>query len=88
MSNKSYTLTDAQIDEVVDLILTTRDFCGDESDALREWRLENNVLITFGDSKEIRRRINAEWASCQVAAGVKKPLTDSQRRKAYADLAA
>jgi hypothetical protein len=80
-------LTDSQIDEVVDLILTARDFCGDETDAVREWQLENNQLITFGDASQINARVRAEWARCQQAAGVKKPLTQTQRAKAYADLA-
>ena len=52
MNNKYY-LTDAQIEEAVEVITRTRDFCGDESDALREWRLVDQVLITFGDAEQM-----------------------------------
>jgi len=80
-------LSQSQVDEIVDLILTARDFCGDETDAVREWQLENNHLITFGEATQINARVRAEWSRCQKAAGVEKPLTGWQRRKAYAALA-
>ena len=36
-------ITDTLIDEAASLVITTRDFCGNEAEAIREIAAENNV---------------------------------------------
>jgi hypothetical protein len=50
--------TPEQIDELVELIDSSNELHGDSTDALREWQLQNNRLLTFGDWKAIRARQN------------------------------
>ena len=68
-------------------IITARDFCGDEREAVRDYAAENGILFSRDFLIEARRRADAIWAGYQRAAGVKKPLSSCQRRKAYAALA-
>jgi len=63
-------ITDTLIDEAASLIITTRDFCGNEAEAIREFAAENNVADwrkLFGIAKF---RANAEWNGFKKAAGV------------------
>jgi hypothetical protein len=58
------------IQQAVDLIINTRDFCGDEKQAVKEFCIEENI----SDWKKVwgiaNFRANAAWNQCKKDAGV------------------
>ena len=73
------------IQTAVDTIINTRDFCGDERQALRDVESDNRIRFTTEEKQEIWARVNGTWKESQIAAGA-KILTDHQHRAAYAAL--
>lgn len=69
------------IDQAVSEILTTRDFCGDEREALRAVESDNGVKFTADERREIWGRVNGTWKESQVAAGA-KILSSHERQSA------
>jgi len=72
--------------EAVVAILSARDFCGNEKDALQEVEEENEIIFSKNDKLEIYARVSNEWQVCQQAAGVKHPLTSEERARAFRDI--
>jgi hypothetical protein len=64
-------IPDTVIQQAADVIITTRDFCGDEREAVREWCAENGYKAEWQKVHRIAKfRANAAWNEFQKAAGV------------------
>lgn len=74
------------IASTIDLILATRDFCGDERAALRDAQDDFGRRFTESEKRAIADGVRRGWSQSQADAGVTNPLTDSERAKAYADV--
>ena len=74
-----------EIIEAAQVILNTRDFCGNEVEALREWQAENRKL-TAGERVQVWQTVERKWRENQIEAGVIVPLSNEERAKAYADI--
>jgi len=57
----------AELSDVVDALLTTRDFCGDEAEALREWQRENRKLSEI-ERIAVREELASNWAQSRAEA--------------------
>ena len=68
-------LTDA-----VETILNTRDCCGNERQALREWEQENRRL-TSAEALEVASEVWSQWNSSRLAAGVTAPVSPEERKQ-------
>ncbi len=73
------------INEAIETILTIRDFCGNEREALADWEDENGSLSTH-ERSQVWEAVANEWSISQWQAGVKCPLSDSDRASAFADI--
>lgn len=57
--------------DAVQILVSTRDLCGDEREALRDWEADNRRL-TDEERRIVRHHVEVEWAAHQRAAGVTK----------------
>ena len=73
------------MEELIETILSTRDFCGNESEAIMEWESENGKLSEHQRAK-VWLEVGQEWKLSQLSANVKHALTDAERLKAFSDL--
>ena len=73
------------MNELIEIILNTRDFCGNESEAISEWESENGKLSAH-QMASVLLEVSQEWKLSQLSANVKNALTDSERIKAFADI--
>lgn len=73
------------INDAAQVIINTRDFCGNEADALREWQFENRKL-TAAERKQVWELVERKWRGFQIEAGVLTQLSNEERSKAYADI--
>jgi len=80
------TKLERHIDAVADEIVNTRDFCGNERNALLTYQLENGIVFTPTECVIIAHTVEGTWKGSQVAAGVVAPLSTSERFQAYKDL--
>lgn len=68
-------ISNAVIDNAVDLIINTRDFCGDEKHAVRDYCADEGI----GDWQKVWRianfRANARWNGFKKQAGVNPKYT-------------
>jgi hypothetical protein len=71
--------------ELIEIILNTRDFCGNESEAISDWESENGKLSAH-QMASVLLEVSQEWRLSQLAANVKNALTDAERLKAFADV--
>lgn len=74
-----------EIIEAAEVITNTRQFCGNEKEALREWQLENRKLTTE-ERSQVWQLVERNWRKDQIDAGVLIPLSNEERAKAYADI--
>jgi hypothetical protein len=74
-----------EIIEAAEVITNTRQFCGNEAEALREWQTENRKL-TATERAAVWQLVDRNWRKDQIAAGVIVPLSNEERAKAYADI--
>lgn len=70
------------LDDAVQTILNTRDFCGDEQEALKDWIAENRPLSTQ-ERMDVWRMVETVWRKSQIQSGA-KIISPQQRAKAYA----
>lgn len=65
-------ITDNLIEEAAQTVVTVRDFCGNEKEALREFWAEMNVSKADGErvTALVIARANGIWRGFQRAAGV------------------
>lgn len=61
---------DVLIQEIAAAIVTTRDFCGCESEAIDEVFADLGIPRDPSIVSEAYREANGEWRRCQKAAGV------------------
>jgi hypothetical protein len=73
------------MNELIDILLNTRDFCGNEREAISDWESENGKLSEH-QRANLLLEVNQEWKLSQLAAKVKHALTDSERLRAFADV--
>ena len=73
------------MNELIEIILNTRDFCGNEREAISEWENENGKLSAH-QRANLLLEVNQEWKLSQLSANVKHALTDSERLQAFADV--
>lgn len=71
--------------ELIETILSTRDFCGNESEAISEWESENGKLSAH-QMASVLLEVSQEWKLSQLSANVKQALTDAERLRAFADI--
>ena len=64
------TIPEAVIDGAVDIILNTRDFCGDEREAVRDFCADEGQPHWQTVYRLAAFRANAAWNQCKKAAGV------------------
>jgi hypothetical protein len=57
----------SELSDAVDALLTTRDFCGDEAEALREWQRENRKLSEL-ERIAVREELASKWAEYRAEA--------------------
>ncbi len=67
------------INNAVQTIIQTRDFCGDEREALRDWQSENGIRLTAHQKQQVWEDVEKEWSLCQIQAGVKRPISNQER---------
>lgn len=60
--------TEAQVSDATNLILNTRDFCGNEAAAIADYCADENISDWFGLFELAQTRADAEWAECKQAA--------------------
>lgn len=77
-------MTTTELNDAVETILNTRDFCGNEREALLDWQDENRRL-TPEERTSVWAAVEWHWRKSQVEAGA-TILTADQRRRAYADI--
>lgn len=68
----------AELADAAQAIVTARDFCGDETQALRDWEADNGRL-TEPERQIVRDHAERIWRASQRAAGVTKPITTGER---------
>jgi hypothetical protein len=71
--------------EAIQTIIQTRDFCGNESEALRDWERENGTLSEH-QRAQVWQGVKEEWKLWQLKANVQHALTDAERLKAFSDI--
>lgn len=63
-------MTENQLNAAVDLILNTRDFCGDEKQAIRDFCADEGLNDWRQVWQKANFRANAEWNYFKKQAGV------------------
>jgi len=72
----------ADLQDAAAEVLTCRDLCGDEREALREWQHENRRLSP-AECSEVQALVDAAWAEARNCAGVSAPLSPSERNDVF-----
>ena len=55
-------LTCGEVEEIVNLLINTRDFCGNQTPALREWLIDNDHKIPANQFYELLSLAQTAWA--------------------------
>jgi hypothetical protein len=63
-------MNNSQMTAAVQTIITTRDFCGNELEAFKDFCADEGVPFSVAAFKAAKFRANNEWRNCQKAAGV------------------
>ena len=71
--------------EAIKTIIQTRDFCGNEAEALRDWESENGTLSEH-QRAQVWQGVKEEWTIWQLKAKVQHALTDAERLQAFQDI--
>jgi len=71
--------------EAIQTMIQTRDFCGNEAEALRDWEAENGTLSEH-QRAQVWQGVKEEWKLWQLKANVQNALTDAERLKAFSDI--
>jgi len=70
-----------EMNELIDCansIISTRDFCGNERQALRDWQADYRKLSS-NEIAAVWAIVNNKWADFQKAAGVHFPVSEEER---------
>jgi hypothetical protein len=87
MSTPSPTTTANRFAEAAHAVITARDFCGDERQALRDWQ-DDNGRLTSDERLQVLDLVETIWADSQRQAGVRRPIAAGERRGIEAALEA
>lgn len=71
---------------VVDELMNTRDFLGNERKCFIQYQIDNKMCFSNQDAVDIKNDFEFQWSEAQKDAGVTRPLTQDERAKAYKDL--
>jgi len=74
-----------ELNDIIALLLDTRDMCGSEREALRDWQADNRKLSTE-ERGAVWNRYHDHLEIVQLMAGVVAPLSESERQSAYRDI--
>ena len=77
--------TTSIIEEAATVIIETRDLCGDEREALQQFQ-DDNRKLSATELREARQLAEVLWSRSQHQAGVRHPLTPSERFTACQDI--
>jgi hypothetical protein len=62
--------TENQLNDAVELIINTRDFCGNEMEAIKDYCADEGIRDWNGLYQLANFRANSQWNSYRKAAGV------------------
>ena len=62
--------TENQINDAVELIINTRDFCGNEMEAIQDYCADEGIRDWHGLWKLANFRANAQWNAYKIQANV------------------
>ena len=79
-------LIEERIASAIEMLLATRDCCGDEREALRDIE-DNDGAFTAGQRAAVRSGLEQRWSGDQSAAGVSQPIDSDERMRVNRDLA-
>jgi hypothetical protein len=68
------TLSNDQLESAAQVIIDTRDVCGNEREAFVDWCADNNLRPTKSAFSYVLFEVNRQWRASQIAAGVKQPI--------------
>lgn len=68
-----------ELNDLIETLISTRDFCGDEQQALKDWQADNRKL-SAKEVMDVWRMFEILWNKNQVSAGVKFPIHPDERR--------
>ncbi|MCH9712688.1 MAG: hypothetical protein K0U20_08710 [Proteobacteria bacterium] len=67
------------IEVIADAVITTRDFCGNETEAMLDTAFDMGVRLTAKGRRAVMAVVNNKWADFQKAAGVVRPIDCYER---------
>ena len=71
------------LESAIQRIVIARDMCGDEKEALNDCNADakqaRGSFFSQAEKQAIRNGVAREWAACQRAAGVTKPISPGER---------
>lgn len=70
----------SRIQDAAYAIVSAREFCGNEREALRDWQGDNGPL-TSAERAAARSEAERIWAGYQLEAGVTLPISPDERRE-------
>lgn len=76
------TILSDRLNDAAQAIVETRDFCGNENDALNQWQ-DDNGKLSPAERAQVRAMADDLWRKSQLDAGVSVPLSKEERAKAY-----
>jgi hypothetical protein len=77
------TMTDTTMQFLADAIITARDFCGDEREALFDAAHDLNIKLTAKGVQAAFALANEQYAEYQRLAGVTTPISQGERIHLY-----
>jgi len=72
-------LSDNQKQYLVDAVINTRDFCGNESEALADAAADLKIRLSKKGKQVIMHAVEQEWVKFQKSAGVTSPIDSYER---------
>ena len=63
-------ISDSIIDNAIELIINTRDFCGNEKQAIKDYCADENISNWQKVYRIANFRANAQWNNYKIEAGV------------------
>lgn len=59
------------LEDLIETLLNTRDLCGNEAQAMRDWEADNDIKLQPAEQEIARSAVNSRWNYWRKAAGVK-----------------
>jgi hypothetical protein len=74
-------------EEAIQAVITARDFCGNEKQAVAQVEADNDIEFTSEEKRFIVGQADRRWNESRQVAGVVNPLSQIDRERAFAALA-